>query len=176
MRLTETDIAGVFTVDIAPATDDRGMFARTWDMRTAQEHGLIERFDYACVSANDRAGTLRGMHYQRLPHGETKLVRVTRGSAFDVVLDLRPDSPTFRTWHGDVLSATNHRALYIPPGCAHGFLTLEADTEVLYHIAGAYEPSAAAGVRFDDPAFAITWPATPAVIAERDKAYPAFPS
>lgn len=162
----------MYVVDIEAITDERGAFARTWDPVIAEEHGLLERFDYTCISTNDAKHTLRGMHYQKNPHEEIKLVRCTRGSIFDVAIDLRPGSQTFRKWFGVELTADNHRALYIPRGFAHGFLTLEDDTEVLYHIAGDFVPESAAGVRFDDPAFGILWPAKPALISERDAQYP----
>lgn len=174
MQCTPTPIPGLFRIDIHPKEDARGFFARTWDPDIAAKHGLIEHFDYHCISGNTVRQTLRGMHWQRQPHGETKLVRCTKGRIFDVALDLRPDSPTFRQWHGEELTAENHRALYIPPGCAHGFLTLEEDTEVLYHIAGAMVSDAAMGARWDDPAFAIHWPEMPAVLSERDATYPDF--
>lgn len=174
MQLRATSITGLYTVDIAPSADDRGFFARTWDPVFAKEHELLEQFDYSCISTNTEQHTLRGMHYQKLPHGEVKLVRCTRGKIFDVVIDLLPESPTFKQWFGVELTPQNHRALYIPPGCAHGFMTLEPDTEVLYMISGAYVPEAAAGVRWDDPAFAIQWPADPVVISKRDAAYPSL--
>lgn len=174
MQLTKTALAGVYTVDVTAQADERGFFARTWDPAIAREHGLQEHFGCSCISTNAAKHTLRGMHYQRDPHGEVKLVRCTRGSLFDVALDLRPDSPTFRQWFGMVLTADNHRSLYISQGCAHGFLTLEDNTEVLYHIAGDVAPEAQRGVRFDDPSFAIAWPAAPVVISKRDASYPDF--
>lgn len=174
MQLTHTSIPGVHLVDVKGAADERGFFGRTWDAETAKAHGLQERFDYTCISANTAAFTLRGMHCQRLPHGETKLVRCTKGRIFDVIIDLRPDSPTFRQWTSAELTAENRRALYVPEGCAHGFLSLEPESEVLYHIAGAYVPDAAAGVRWNDPAFGIVWPAEPVLISPRDAAYPDF--
>ncbi len=174
MRISASSITGLFVIDIAPRADDRGFFARTWDPAIAKEHELLEQFEYSCISMNTEAFTLRGMHYQQLPHGETKLVRCTRGKMFDVVIDLLPESPTFKQWFSAELSPENHRALYIPPGCAHGFVTLEPDTEVLYMISGAYVPEAATGVRWNDPAFNIHWPVEPAVIAERDATYSDF--
>lgn len=174
MKLESTSITGVYTVTLEKAQDERGFFARTWDTETAQAHNLVERFDYTCVSRNKEKGTLRGMHYQRDPHGETKLVRCTQGRILDVVIDLRPDSPTFKKWISQELSSDNHVALYIPTGCVHGFITLEPDTEVLYHIAGAYNQEASTGVRWNDPAFSVTWPMEPTVISERDATYPDF--
>ncbi len=174
MELKQSKLAGVYVVEVTKQKDDRGFFARTWDPAIAKEHGLRETFDYTCISTNDTKHTLRGMHYQCDPHGEVKLVRCTKGSMFDVVIDLRPDSTTFKQWIAEELSADNHRALYIPEGCAHGFLTLEDDTEVLYHIAHDFVPDAADGIRWDDPAFGIKWPAQPTVISDRDTAYPDF--
>lgn len=176
MELHATDLAGVYVIDVTKHEDDRGFFARTWDPAIAKEQGLRESFDYTCISLNQSTYTLRGMHYQHGPHGETKLVRCTKGAIFDVALDLRPDSPTFKQWFGVELSAENHRALYIPHGFAHGFLTLEPDSEMLYHIGGALAPETAAGVRWDDPAFGMTWPASPHVISKRDGTYPDYRS
>lgn len=172
MQVTQTNISGVFEIAISPHEDERGLFARTWDPGIAKEHGLPEQFDYSCISTNIAAHTLRGMHFQREPHGEVKLVRCTKGKIFDVALDLRPESPTYKQWHGQELTDENHTALYIPAGCAHGFLSLTENSEALYQISGEFTPDAADGVRFDDPAFAITWPAEPKVIAERDTTYP----
>lgn len=155
-----------------PRGDERGFFARTWCSREFPEHGLRANFDQASISFNEIAGTLRGMHYQVAPHGEVKLVRCTAGAIFDVVVDLRPDSPTYLQWQGEVLSAENRAALYIPEQCAHGFVTLEDKSEVLYEIAGLYEPSAARGVRWNDPALGIRWPREPARMSERDAQYP----
>lgn len=157
-------------------TDERGAFGRTWDPDVARQHGLTEYFDYTCISTNIARGTLRGMHYQTDPHGEIKLVRCTKGAIFDVAIDLRPESPTFKKWYGAELTAENHQSLYIPQGFAHGFLTLEPDSEVLYYLKHPYVAQAASGVRWDDPAFGIEWPGKPAVIAERDAAYPDFVS
>lgn len=172
MKIEDTPLQGVCRISPHLETDARGSFGRTWDPAVAAELGLQETFDYTCISTNPAAFTLRGMHWQKSPHEEVKLVRCTKGKIFDVALDLRPHSPTFRQWFGAELSADNHDALYIPSGCAHGFLTLTPDAEVLYHIAGAFAPEAASGVRFDDSAFAIAWPAEPVVISERDAAYP----
>lgn len=174
MQIHPTALAGVHTVDAIPQKDDRGSFMRLWDPSFAKKHGLQEHFDYTCISTNDKKHTLRGMHYQKDPHGEVKLVTCIKGSIFDVVIDLRPNSKTFKQWIGETLSADDHRSLYIPEGCAHGFLTLEDDTDVLYHIANDFVPEAATGVRFDDPAFGINWPGAPSVISDRDASYPDF--
>lgn len=172
MRFTPTDIAGVVRVEADAHRDDRGLFARL----QCPEEFAAAGMDFAPVqtslSRNPHLHTLRGMHYQPAPNAETKLVRVSRGRIFDVAVDLRPDSPTYRRWTAAELSAENLVALFIPEGVAHGFLTLEPDTDVIYQIAPAYRPGHEAGVRWDDPAFAIAWPAAPALISPRDAAYP----
>ena len=137
-------------------------------------HGLASRLHQVSLSFNPRAGTLRGLHFQEAPHREAKLVRCTRGRVFDVAVDLRPDSPTYRGWAGAELDPENGDAFYVPEGCAHGLLTLADDTEVVYHIAGGYAPAAQRGVRWDDPAFGIAWPMPPAVINDRDATFPDF--
>ena len=172
MRFAPTAIEGVVVVDVEAHADDRGSFARLQcpDEFAAAGHPFTPA--QTSLSRNPRTGTLRGMHYQPPPYGETKLVRTVRGRMFDVALDLRPGSPTLRQWFGIELSAEGARALLIPEGVAHGFLTLEPDTDVLYQISPAFSPGHEAGVRWDDPAFAITWPRAPALISERDATYP----
>jgi dTDP-4-dehydrorhamnose 3,5-epimerase len=172
MRFNETDIPGVVVVDVEPLQDARGAFARLHcpDEFAAAGHPFAPV--QTSLSSNPRQGTLRGMHYQAAPHEEIKLVRAVRGRMFDVVIDLRPGSPTYRRWTSAELSAQNRRALLIPEGVAHGFLTLEADTDVLYQIAPTFQPGREAGVRWDDPAFDIAWPAAPEIISERDAGYP----
>jgi dTDP-4-dehydrorhamnose 3,5-epimerase len=172
MRFSETAIAGVVVVDIEPLEDERGAFARLQcpDEFAAAGHPFAPV--QTSLSRNPHAGTLRGMHYQPSPHGETKLVRTVRGRIFDVALDLRPQSATFQRWTGAELSAENGRALLIPEGVAHGFLTLERDSDVLYQISPAFAPGHEAGVRWNDPAFAIAWPAQPQLISPRDATYP----
>lgn len=174
MKIQETTLAGVYVIDIEKTEDNRGFFARTWDPAIAKANGLIETFEYSCASGNTAAFTLRGMHYQPLPHGEVKLVRCTKGKLFDVALDLRKDSKTFKQWFGSELSEGNHRGLYIPAGFAHGFITLEANTEILYMISGEFKGNNATGARWNDPAFGIHWPVEPKVIAERDAHYQDF--
>lgn len=176
MLFSPTDIAGAYRIDIQPSEDSRGFFARTWCVKELSEHGLDTALDQCSVSFNRKRGTVRGMHYQVPPHEENKLVRCTRGSIFDVVLDLRPDSPSFRKWQSFELTAGNHRALYIPKGCAHGLQTLEDDTEVLYMISAPYAPDASRGVRWNDPAFGITWPLKDVIVSDRDAALPLFSS
>lgn len=174
MRFEATDIAGVVVVDIDPASDERGLFARLHcpDEFAAAGHPFEPA--QTSLSRNAAAFTLRGMHYQAAPHGEVKLVRVTRGRAFDVALDLRPGSPTHGRWISVELSADNARAVLIPEGVAHGFLTLEPETDVVYQIAPRHVPGHGQGVRWNDPAFAIAWPAEPKVISPRDAAYPDY--
>jgi dTDP-4-dehydrorhamnose 3,5-epimerase len=172
MRFTATRLPGVVLVDIEPHADERGSFARLQcpEEFAAAGHSLAPV--QTSLSRNPKAGTLRGLHYQPAPHAETKLVRAVRGRMFDVAIDLRRDSSTYRQWTAAELSAENARALLIPEGVAHGFLTLEPDTDVLYQISPKFEPGHEAGVRWDDPAFAIAWPAPPALISERDATYP----
>ena len=174
MRFSATGIAGVVVVDVEPRTDERGAFARLHcpDEFAAAGHPFEPA--QTSLSRNPQACTLRGVHYQPAPYGEIKLVRCVRGRIFDVAVDLRPDSPTHRRWIAAELSAENGRALFVPEGVAHGFLTLEADSDVLYQIAPRYEPGHETGVRWDDPAFAIDWPAPPQLISPRDAAYPDY--
>jgi dTDP-4-dehydrorhamnose 3,5-epimerase len=175
MLFDKTDLAGVFLIRPEPVEDERGFFARTWCQRELEDHGLVSRLAQCSVSYNRRKGTLRGMHYQIAPHEEEKVVRCTQGALWDVVVDLRPSSPTFRQWVGYELSARNRAQLYIPAGCAHGFQTLQADTEAFYMISEFYHPEHARGVRWDDPAFGIQWPATDQrIISDRDRGYPDF--
>lgn len=172
MRFLPTPLDGCLIVEPAGAADDRGLFARTHCEATFAAHGLTARFAQSSVSWNIRAGTVRGMHLQRAPHAETKLVRCVRGAIHDVVVDLRPGSPTCGRTFGADLTARNRLALYVPPGLAHGFQTLEDDTEVLYMIDPPYAPGHGDGVRWNDPAFAIRWPGPVTVIAPRDLAFP----
>ncbi len=174
MRFTPLPIHGAWVIDPEPLLDARGGFARTFCAREFTAHGLTTEFPQHSQSFNVAKHTLRGMHFQRAPHQEAKLVSCIRGAIYDVCVDLRPDSPSFRLWHGVELSADNLRQFYIPEGCAHGFLTLSADACVNYLISAYYAPDAAAGVRFDDPAFAIDWPAPPAIISEKDRAWTDF--
>ena len=174
MRFQETNLADVLLVEPERAQDDRGYFARTWCAKEAAEHGLQIAWVQSSVSFNRRKGTMRGLHYQLAPHVETKLVRCTRGAIFDVVVDLRSDSSSYCQWLGIEINAENGHQLYIPEGCAHGFLTLCDDTELCYEISDYYEPKCVAGVRWDDPAFGIAWPAPVEVIHPRDKNRPPF--
>jgi len=169
-----TDLPGVTLVDLERREDERGYFARTWCQREFGAAGLSDRLVQASVSYNRRRGTLRGLHYQTEPHGEDKLVRCTRGAVWDVVIDLRPDSPTRLRHHAVELRADTGRALFIPAGLAHGFQTLEDDTEVFYQMSEFYVPAAARGVRWNDPLFGISWPFALPILHPRDAAYPDF--
>jgi dTDP-4-dehydrorhamnose 3,5-epimerase len=171
MQFTPTALAGLYLVDLAPSHDERGFFARTYAEQDFSAQGLTPVHRQCSISFNTRRGTLRGLHYQAAPFEEHKLVRVTAGSIFDVAVDLRAASPTCRHWYGTELSAVNRRALYIPAGFAHGFVTLENDTEVLYMISTDYAAGHARGVRWDDPAIGIDWPLVPAVISARDAGF-----
>lgn len=155
-------------------TDERGLFARTWSAGQFRANGLNPALVEMSVSHNPKAGTLRGLHYQTAPHEEAKLVRCTRGAIFDVAVDLRPSSPTFKRYAALQLTEENRTALYVPEGCAHGFLTLVGGSELLYLISHAYVPTHATGVRWNDPAFGIEWPAVPSLMSERDRNYPDF--
>jgi dTDP-4-dehydrorhamnose 3,5-epimerase len=174
LKFQETPLRDAWVVDIAPIEDERGFFARSFCGREFSEHGLNPRVVQCNVSFNRRRGTLRGMHYQAAPHEEAKLVRCTQGAVWDVMVDLRPASPTFKRWHGVELSAANRRAFYVPEGVAHGFQTLSEDAEVLYQMTAAFVPEAARGVRWNDPAFAIRWPIADPFMSERDRAFPLF--
>lgn len=154
--------------------DDRGYFGRLWCEREMAEQGLVSVIRQSNVGFSPRKGTLRGLHYQCAPHQEVKIVRCTRGRVFDVVVDLRPDSPTYCAWHGEELTPDNGKMLYVPEGCATGYLTLEDDSEIYYNTSEFYAPDAATGVRWDDPAFAIDWPTQPAVLSDNDVSWPDY--
>lgn len=174
MRFTALPIAGSFLIEIESATDERGLFARTYCAREFASHGISETFVQCNLSVTSKRGTIRGMHLQAAPHGEAKLVRCTRGSAFDVVLDLRPESRSFMSWHALVLDAEARNAIFIPTGCAHGFQALNDDCELFYQMANYYVPDAKRGVRWNDPAFSIPWPLSPSELSEDDTAFPDF--
>lgn len=171
MNISATDIEGVFDIGLEPVKDERGFFARAYCWEEFARAGIDFTSTQINISRNDAALTLRGMHWQAPPHAEAKLVRCLRGRIYDVVADIRADSPTYRRWIGRELDAVSGNALFVPEGCAHGFLTLEADCDVLYHMGRPYAPGKAAGFRFDDPAFAIAWPYEPKVIASADLAW-----
>lgn len=168
MKFSETPLAGAYLVDLDKRGDERGFFARFFCEKEFAAEGLETRFVQINNSLSAEAGTLRGMHYQLPPSAEVKLVRCLKGALWDAILDLRPDSPTFGGWFGAELSAENRRMVYVPRGFAHGFLTLEPDTEALYLVSDFYAPEAERGVRWNDPRFAIGWPAEPRVISQKD--------
>lgn len=172
MKFIETSITGAYLVEIEALTDERGFFARSWCREEFARHGLNTQLAQCDISYNKQRGTLRGMHYQAAPFAEAKLVRCTMGAIFDVILDLRRDSGAFGRWEAFELSAANRRMLYIPEGVAHGFQTLENDSEVFYQMSEDYHPECAKGVRWDDPAFAIEWPLPSPVISGRDRVFP----
>jgi dTDP-4-dehydrorhamnose 3,5-epimerase len=175
---TETPLAGAWEVALEPIRDDRGFFARTFDAEEFRERGMDPAVVQCNTSWNERAGTVRGMHWQAEPHGEAKLVRCSRGAIFDVIVDVRPDSPSYCYWHGVELTPDNGRMLYIPEGFAHGFMSRADGSEVLYQMSTAFVPEAARGARFDDPAFGIEWPRHdgPLTISDKDRGYPDFVS
>jgi dTDP-4-dehydrorhamnose 3,5-epimerase len=172
MRIEPSVLPGVMLVEIEPHTDQRGLFARTFDAAEFGAAGLTTSWPQCNISWNRRRGTLRGMHFQLPPCEESKLVRVTRGRIFDVAIDLRRDSPTFCRWIGIELSHERRNALLIPAGVAHGFLTLEDDCEIFYMMGEVFVPEVASGVRWNDPALAIAWPFSPATMSERDANWP----
>lgn len=174
MLFTKTDLDGAWLIDPDPFRDARGWFARTFCEREFAEHGLETRFAQHSTSQNALKGTLRGMHFNRAPHAEAKLVRCLRGAIYDVIIDLRPGSPTYKRWIGAELTAENLRQIYIPRGFAHGFQTLTDACEIGYMISDFYVPEAATGVRHDDPAFAIEWPLPVTILSDKDKAWPDF--
>ncbi|MBU7008564.1 dTDP-4-dehydrorhamnose 3,5-epimerase [Phosphitispora fastidiosa] len=173
MIFQETKIKGVFLIQIEPVEDERGFFARSWCQEEFKSHGLNPRLVQCNISFNHKKGTLRGMHYQTTPYQEAKLIRCTRGAVYDVIIDLRPQSPTFKQWLAVELSADNRKMLYIPEGFAHGFQTLADNTEVFYQMSEFYHPECAEGLRWDDPAFGIRWPKTvERIISPQDQNYP----
>jgi len=174
LRFVETKLGGVYVIEPETHSDERGFFARTFCRREFESHGLNPGVAQCSVSFNRKKGTLRGMHFQVAPHQEAKLVRCTMGSIFDVIIDLRPDSPTFKLYFSVVLSAENRRALYVPEEFAHGFQTLQDDSEMFYQISEFYVPECARGVRWNDPTFAIQWPDDERIILDRDQSYPDF--
>ncbi|QLF71761.1 dTDP-4-dehydrorhamnose 3,5-epimerase (plasmid) [Peteryoungia desertarenae] len=168
MKLTPTAIVGAFHVEVSPIADHRGLFARTFCAETFASCGLESVFPQCNLSFSPHRGTLRGLHFQAEPHAEAKLVRATRGRVFEVALDLRPHSPSYMKWASVELDATERNAFYIPPGCAHGLLTLEDECEVFSQMSTAYHPPSARIARWNDPAFAISWPFEPLILSDKD--------
>jgi dTDP-4-dehydrorhamnose 3,5-epimerase len=176
MKFVATELAGAYAIEIERLEDERGFFARTFCRDEFSANGLSPTFVQCNISFNARRGTLRGMHFQERPHEEAKLVRCTRGAIYDVIVDIRRDSTTFRQWVGFELTADNRRMLYVPQGFAHGFQTLEENCEVLYQMSEMYHPGFGRGVRWNDPAFKIHWPIADPVLSARDTRYPDFGS
>lgn len=174
MKFIETDLSGAFIIEAQPIQDERGFFARTWCQREFEAYGLNPSLVQCNISYNKNKGTLRGMHYQAPPHEEAKLVRCIRGAIYDVVLDLRHNAPTFRQWVAVELTADNRRMIYAPEGFAHGFQTLEDDTEVFYQMSEFYHPECACGVRWDDLVFNIQWPIPKPILSDKDRSFPDF--
>ncbi len=174
MIFTEIDIPGAFTVEFEEKTDDRGFFARSWCEREFAALGLANKIVQCNVGYSTRAGTLRGIHYQDAPHAETKVVRCTRGAVYDVIVDVRPDSPTYGKWSGRELTADNRLMLFIPEGFGHGYQTIENDTEIFYQTSEFYHPESATGIRYDDPAFVINWPLPITAISDTDRSWPDY--
>jgi dTDP-4-dehydrorhamnose 3,5-epimerase len=171
---TETELRDAFVVDLERREDERGFFARAWCANEFADAGLSTRLVQCNVSFNRHRGTLRGMHYQVAPHAEVKLVRCTRGAVYDVIADLRPDSPTYLRWIGVELTAENRTAIYVPEGFAHGYQTLVDETETYYQVSVPHAPSAERGVRWDDPALAIEWPFPDPILSAKDAAWPDY--
>ena len=174
MIFRETNLKGAYVIEVQKIADARGFFGRAWCKREFGEHGLTAAMMQANIAFSYIRGTLRGLHYQGQPFAEAKLVRCTRGAAYDVIVDLRPDSPTYRQWMGTELSQENYRMIYAPEGFAHGYLTLADNTEMSYSVSQFYAPEAERGIRYDDPAFGITWPADIQVVSDKDKGWPDY--
>ena len=172
MQFTPSRIPGAWVIDIKPIHDHRGFFAMTWLPEEFRKRGIEPALAQCNLAFNHQRGTLRGMHFQHAPHAQAKIVRATRGALLDVIVDLRPDSPTYRQWDAVELSADNRRMFYMPEGVAHGYLTLTDDVEAYYHASTPWAPQAESGVRWNDPAFAIQWPFDPIVISDKDANWP----
>ena len=174
MLFVPTSIPDAYVIRAETHEDERGSFARTFSRDAFEAHGLNPHIEQCCISTNRKRGTLRGLHFQVPPRCEAKLVRCLRGAVFDVVLDLRPDSVAFGEWEGFEIDGVRGTGVYVPEGCAHGFLTLEDDTEIAYQISEAYDPALGRGIRYDCPTLGIDWPMTPTVVSERDRTWPGF--
>ncbi|MGC2596013.1 MAG: dTDP-4-dehydrorhamnose 3,5-epimerase [Rhabdochlamydiaceae bacterium] len=171
MRFDPLLLNGAYLIETEPIEDERGFFARTFCREEFQQKGLNPHLEQCSVSFNHKKGTVRGMHFQKKPHAEVKLVRCTQGKIYDVIIDLRPESPTYKKWEGVILSSQNRQMLYIPEGFAHGFQTLDDNTEVFYQISSLFVPEHACGVRWNDLAFGIVWPVSVGVISLKDQQY-----
>jgi dTDP-4-dehydrorhamnose 3,5-epimerase len=175
MQFTPSRIPGAWVIDIAPIHDHRGFFAMTWLPEEFSKRGIDPALAQCNLAFNHKRGTLRGMHFQKAPHGQAKIVRATRGALLDVIIDLRPASSTYRQWDAVELTADSRRMLYMPEGIAHGYLTLTDDVEAYYHASTPWVPQSESGVRWNDPAFGITWPFEPVVMSEKDRNWPLLP-
>lgn len=174
MKFSETPLEGAYLIELDKLKDERGFFARTFCSNEFEIRGLMPKFVQCNLSYNGKRGTVRGMHYQRPPHEEAKLVHCIRGELYDVIIDLRPSSKTYRQTFATHLNRNSGTMLYIPEGFAHGFQTLQDETEVLYYMSSPYKPEAAAGIRWNDPSFSISWPLEVAIISDRDRRYPDY--
>lgn len=172
MIFTETKLSGAYIIDLEKRGDSRGFFARSFCQDEFERHGLVNKVVQTNVSLSKHQGTLRGMHYQESPYAETKLVRCTQGAIYDVIVDIRPESPTFKQWIGVELSSSNHRMLFVPQHFAHGFMTLVDDSEVTYQVSQVYHPGSERGIRYNDPALGIVWPQEVKVISDKDASWP----
>lgn len=174
MKFIETPIKGAYVIEIEPIEDERGLFARSWCQKEFEAHGLNSKLVQCNISFNIKKGTLRGMHYQTKPFEEAKLVRCTRGSIYDVIIDLRPNMPSFRKWFAVELTDANRKSLYIPEGLAHGFQTLKDNAEVFYQMSEYYASEYSKGIRWNDPHFSIQWPPREKIISQKDQEHPDF--
>ncbi|WP_166268439.1 dTDP-4-dehydrorhamnose 3,5-epimerase family protein [Marinobacter caseinilyticus] len=174
MKFSETPIQGAFVIDVNRIGDERGFFGRLWCEKEFNDMGLVADIRQSNIGVSAKAGTLRGLHLQSAPHGEVKVLRCPRGAIFDVIVDLRPESGTFKSWYGVELNAHNGSMIYVPEGCATGYQTLVDDTEIYYHTSQFYHPESATGVRYNDPNFGIRWPLDVSVISENDTCWPDF--
>ena len=174
MIFTETEISGSYLIDVKRIGDERGFFGRLWCEKEMEEIGLVSTIKQSNIGVSPLKGSLRRLHYQTAPHQEVKIIRCPRGAIYDVIVDLRPDSPTFKKWFAVELTAENSRMLYVPEGCATGYQTLVDDTEIYYHTSEFYHPESATGVRHDDPAFSIEWPLPITAISDNDKSWNNF--
>ena len=174
MKFTKLEIRDAFLVELNKLGDHRGFFARLWCQEEFEEHGLVPNVVQANISFSKIKGTLRGMHYQEEPHAETKFIRCAKGAIYDVIIDIKPDSPTFMQWVSVELTAENYKMLYVPKGYAHGFQSLEPDSEVTYLVSEFYTPQAEGGIRYNDPAFGLDWPLPVAEISDKDRSWADF--
>lgn len=176
MIFVETKLKGVYIIELEKREDNRGFFARSWDGNIFEQHGLVGRVIQQNIAFSKIKGTIRGLHYQKAPHQEAKNVRCTRGMIFDVIVDLRPESATFKQWLGVKMTADDYRVLYVPKGFAQGFQSIEDNSEIMYLVSEVYTPDAEAGIRYNDPSFGIEWPLPVSMITEKDRNWPDFSS